>query len=433
MAFVDQIYATNGCCAGNTRDEAWVHALSEMMERHASIKMLLSGKAAPKFPEKVLRKYATVSKILDNIRQNGDFDIDIFDCSEEYGYPVVSTRIINKKNHCYYVNIGADPVLEIALQRTLTEIFQGKSIRNFTSKNNGRILNKVSDCPSSMNVMNQFESGSGIFSADYFANELTCTTQPKEFPDNSKKTNKELLEYAMGIYKTLKKPVYVRNFSFLGFPCYRFVVPGFSEALAFRLSEIFPEFVIADEACKVMKNPKAASDEDLSTLLIYSKMISGVYSRYYRFGRISGVPIKGSAGNLLACVTRAYCAYRLGQYDDAIRFANPLMSYEDMQVQNYFSLVNRYLSFLQDGLDEEKIRCILRKFYDSDSCQRLFAALDQGRTPYDDFLLKCDFRSCGDCRYSGCCCYHANKEMNLRVGAVYQTFTHGQDESGFSL
>lgn len=433
MAFVDQIYATNGCCVGNTRDEAWVHALSEMMERHASINMLLSGKAAPKFPEEILHKYSTVSKILTAVRENGDFDIDIFDYSEEHGYPVVSTRIINKKNHCYHVNVASDPVFEIALQRTLTEIFQGKNIRNFTSKNNGRILSNVGDYSNVANLINQLETGSGIFTADYFANELTCTAKPKEFSDNSNKSNRELLDYALSIYKKLDKPVYVRNFSYLGFSCYRFVVPGFSEAFAVRLAEIFPEYAIADDACKVMKDPIHASDDDISALLIYNKMISGVFSRYYNFGRISGLPLTGAVNNVLACVTRAYAAYRSGDFGDAVKFTLPLLSSEDEQISSYFSLVGRYIEFKQNGMDEEKIRCILRKFYTSDACTKLFAALDQGKTPYDDFLVECDFESCGSCKYSNVCSYHANKAMNLRVGAAYQTFTHGQDESEFAI
>ncbi len=433
MAFVDQIYATNGCCVGNSRNEAWVHALSEMMERHASIKMLLSGKAAPKFPEETLRKYPTVSKILDAVRDNGDFDIDIFDYSEEYGYPVVSTRIINKKNHCYHVNVASDPVFEIALQRTLTEIFQGKSIRNFYSRNNGKILNKVSDYLSAANIINQLETGSGTFTADYFANELTCTDAPKTFPDNSTKSNNELLEYALNIFRTIDRPVYVRNFSYMGFPCYRFVVPGFSEAFAVRLSEIFPEYAMADEACKVMKNPKAASDEDLSTLLIYNKMIEGVFSRYYNFGRISGIPITGMDNNILACITRAYTAYRLAHLSDAIKFGAPLLSAEDESIADYFSLVNRYIEFKINGMEEKKARCILNKFYNSSACEKLFSALDQGKTPYDDFLPECDYHHCDGCKYGHICTYQANRSMIARVGQTYAAFTDGQNEAGFAI
>lgn len=188
-AFVARMYTANGNCAGNTREEAWVHALSEMMERKASQSMLVSGASAPRIPEETLRKFPTVTKILDQIRENGDFDIAIFDYSIGNGYPVVSTRIIHKGTQSYHVNIASDPVLEIAIQRTLTETFQGKHIRSFVNDQEGRILNKVTDFPIASNVINQLRASNGVYTADFFADEITCTRKPTEFADNSGKTN----------------------------------------------------------------------------------------------------------------------------------------------------------------------------------------------------------------------------------------------------
>lgn len=431
--FVDQIYGTNGCCAGNTRDEAWVHALSEIMERHASIRTLLDGKPVPKFSDEVISRFSTVHKIMTTVRETGRFEIDFLDYSDEYGYPVVAARIINKENHCYRVNVGADPVFEIALQRTLTEIFQGMNINNFTADHNGKILRKVSDDFRTVNIMNQLETSSGIFTADFFANELTCNRQPAEFVDNSNKSIKELLDYALGVFKKMGKPIYVRNFSYLGFPCYRFVVPGFSEALAVRLTEIFPEFSIAEAAAKVLKNPAKATDPELSMFLVYNKMVSGIFSRYYSFGKTSGLPILGSPNISLACITRAYAAYRLNQINDAIKFASPVCDLSDRSLAAYFSLVNAYLGMKRDGMDEPIIRSVLRKFHLSVHCDELFDALDQGKTPYDNYLMACDFQSCDTCRYREQCTYHANKAMYTRVGAFCKAFVDGQAESEFAI
>ena len=49
-AFIEHIYGSNGCCVGNTKEEAWVHALSEILERHSNIEILKSGKPAPVIP-----------------------------------------------------------------------------------------------------------------------------------------------------------------------------------------------------------------------------------------------------------------------------------------------------------------------------------------------------------------------------------------------
>lgn len=439
MHFVDQIYATNGCCVGNTREEAWVHALSEMMERHASLNMLTSGKSAPKIPDEVINQFPVVSKIINDIRKSGDFDIDIFDYSIGNGFPVVSTRIINKKTQVYRVNVAADPVFEIALQRTLTELMQGKNINNFTAGHGGKILSKLSDFPKTSNVINQLETGNGVYTADFFANELTCDRESTQFADKSTKNNKELLEYLLGLYRDLDKPVYVRNFSYLGFPCYRFVVPGFSEAMAVRLYEPIPEYAIAEEASKVYKNPKSADIIGHNWLLNHTKMISTVYGRYMQFGRISGIPFSnGKDSALLICATRAYCAYMLGQYSDAAKYMDSYLksAVADEEIKGYFACVNKYLELVNLKVDNAKICVVLKKFFLERYVTALFDALDNGKTPYDDYLLECDPISganCDSCRYKEACSYAHAKDVYRRAGEVYKTFTHGQDFSEFEL
>jgi len=432
IAFVDQIYATNGCCAGNTREEAWVHALSEMMERHATLAMLTGGQAAAKFPDEVIGSYPVVSQIIRDIRSSGKFDIDIFDYSIGNGFPVVSTRIINKTNHSYRVNVAADPVFEIALQRTLTELMQGKNIKNFTSRHAGKIVNDSAQLAAISNVINQLETGSGVYSADFFANEIVCKKEATVFEERRDKNNRELLDYMLNLYRELDRPVYVRNFSYLGFPCYRFVVPGFSEAYIARLSESFPEYALADEACKTMKMPKIASENDLNWLLGYMKLISGIFGRYHFFGRIAGVPLSGSANIKLACMTRAYAAYRVGQYDNAIKFMEPwLKSDATDEEKAYFACVERYIELKKMGVEAEKIQLILGKFFEAQYVNKLYDVLNQGKTPYDEYLLQCDRENCDRCQYKTVCCYDGIRKMYAKVGAVYQTFVNGQAVTEF--
>lgn len=435
MGFVDQIYATNGFCAGNTREEAWVHALSEILERNSSVKMLINGKAAPRIPDTVLKKFPTVTKILQQIKETDEFNVEVFDYSIGKGIPVVATRIISKKNHSYIMKVAADPILEIAVQRTLTEIFQGKNIRNVTGNHEGKILNEVSDFSITANVVNQLETGSGLYTADFFANELTCDSEPTEFTDHSKKNNKELFCFLINWFRQLGKPVYVRNFSFLGFPSYRFVIPGYSEALFVRLSEIVPEYAIADEESRVMRNLSSATDDELIWLQSYNNIIGGLISRYHQFGRLAGIPLAGSDNRLLACVMRSYTAYRLGQYDQAIHHIIPVIEKEstDCDVREYFFCVNTYLQLKNNKIAEDKIRAILKKFYYQKPVDQLFDQLDQGLTPYDCYLVHCDCISCVNCQYRKSCSLPEIKVMNQRIGEVYSTFTHGQDRKEFML
>ena len=130
-ALIEHIYGANGCCVGNTKEEAWVHALSEILERHSSIEILKSGKPAPIIPREKLNEFKVVNAILKKIEEQGIYDVEILDYSYGKKFTVIATRIINKKTKGYLVNVGADPVFEIAVQRTLTEILQGRNLDNF--------------------------------------------------------------------------------------------------------------------------------------------------------------------------------------------------------------------------------------------------------------------------------------------------------------
>lgn len=432
--FVDHMYATTGCCVGNTRDEAWVHALSEIMERNCTLKVFTSGMAVPKFSTEVIEKFPVVSSILSQVRQKGEFDIDVFDYSLGSGFPVVSTRIINKKEHSYKVNVAADPVFEIALQRTLTELFQGKSVENFSARHDGRVLNKFSDFPQLSNVINQLETGNGLYSADFFANEITCDRKATDFIDNSNKNNHELLVYILGLFKKQNKQVYVRNFSYLGFPCYRFIVPGFSETRVLRLKEAIPDSVIAAKSAEVLKNPTAAKLEDLQIMLAHTGMIKTVYSRYSNFGRVSGVPLAAGLNVYLINLSRAYASYRLKMYDNAINYLKAAVNTcKGTETAEYLTCFAKYIEFKKSGIADEKSKLIIGKFFKQKVADKLFENLTTEITPLDEFLLKCDYQNCENCRYREDCCYENIKRINMTVGSVYKNFVNGQDESEFII
>lgn len=159
--FIEHIYSANGCCVGNSKEEALLHALSEIMERKSSTSAILNSNAFPEIPEDVLQSFPTVSKILKELRESKDIDVKIFDCSIGNGFPVISTRIINKLSHGYLVNFAADPVLEIAIQRSLTEIFQGRNLGTIAFKNKKPILADSSSVRVASNVLNQLETSNG--------------------------------------------------------------------------------------------------------------------------------------------------------------------------------------------------------------------------------------------------------------------------------
>lgn len=433
--FAEHLYSANGCCVGNSKAEAWVHALSEIMERKGNISMLVGGSSAPEIPESVLQSFPTVKKILEKIRSYKNLDVKIFDFSDGLEIPVISTRIINKDTQKYLVNTGSDPIFEIAVQRTLTEIMQGRNIETVTEHGNDRILNKISDYPVAHNVLNLLETGNGLFAADFFAEEVTCDKEFSGYTDNSGKTNEELLASVLAYYKSLGKPVYVRNYSFLNFDCYKFIVPGFSESRGFRLKENIQEYALADIASKVLRQPLKSKNDDLAILLMFHKMIQTARSRYGDFGKLAGIPIEWACGFKFLMATLSYAAYKLGKYSDAISYIDTLFKFDvtDDVSKKQLNCIKMYLKLKSGKIDEEKIRVIINKFFDEETVTYFYDSFKDGGTPYDSHLLDCDPSRCDVCKYNKDCAYTACKDMLYAAGKKYGEFTDGQNRERFSF
>lgn len=432
---VEHVYATNGCCAGNTREEAWVHGLSEIMERRSTLTQLMSGKPSPVLPEELLKDFSTANKIIDKIRQTGKYDVQLFDLSMGNGFPVIATRIINKETQDYVVNIGADPVLEIAVNRTLTEIFQGKDVESFSSSHVNTILKSITDVPFVHNSLNQMETGNGLFTADFFAEELVCNKPCAQFPDNTSKTNRELLEYMLGLYKDLGRPVYLRNFSFLGFCSYHFVVPGFSESRGMLLTEPVLEYAMGDDVAKTLRDPAAANEAALAIMVMFHNKIKTFISRRYNFAGLAGLPMIGYNTVVLLYASLSYATWRLKQYPAAIQYLDQIHQFRTVpqDIKRYFSCVAMYLRLTADGHGPEKVRVILGKFHMADVVTQLYDRLDRGGSPYEGYLLKCDLSSCQSCAYHSCCTYDRLKQIVGVTGERYRQFTDGQNKEQFSV
>ncbi len=442
--FESRIYTANGCCAGNSRNEAWVHGLSEIFERHNCLEFITSGKAAPVIPEETLKKYSTVSRIIDKIKEKGNFEVTVFDLSLETGFPVIATRTIDKTNHGYKVNVAADPIFEIAIQRTLTETFQGESLDRFSTLST-RIPTNIKEVTSKTNILNQIVIAHGVFASDFFAEEIKSGVSECNFPDNSDKNNEQLLDYMLDMVRKLGKPLYVRNASYLGFPCYRFIVPGFSESRPIYLTDTknLYEFQIGEEASKILRDIRSAEDDGLAVLMLNRKLIKGVIPREGKFIELAGIPLKEHNtlnkfdlidSAFMLNMHYAYACYRLGNQADCLGLLNLARLYAiNDDNKDYAACARQYMEFLFAGLEEDVIMSILRKFYMPAILKRLKDNLEKYGDVFGDILIKCDFENCEGCNLKSECHLEGSNKLVATIGAKYSRFTDGQNKEVFKI
>ncbi len=429
--FVEHIYSANGCCVGNTREEAWIHALSEIMERYCCIKLTSEDHMVPVIPEEKLRNYKIVGEILDRIRSEGQYHVDVVDCSLSTGYPVIATRILNQKTHRYIVSIGADPIPEIAIQRTLTEAFQGRSLARLGYTGNSRILSHAKDMDICNNVLNQLETAQGALNAAFFTpNDLPCA----DFPDYSGCTNRELVHIVLEHFRKMNCKVYIRNYSFLGFHCYKFVVPGYSESRGLRLNQPIQQYAIGELAANALKNMRKGDMLAMNDVLMYHQMIRGINSREYYYPFIAGLPLKHGDDDVAAAVHYAYAAWRLRKYPELKSQLKTAIAYStDEEKTSYLQCMLQYLRFEFEGIKKDTALGIMKQFYGSRDMERLKDSLSKYGDVFSDLLMACQLPHCDSCPHKDICYYEESKRVIANAGKRYKEFVNGQDRENFRI
>ena len=134
---------SKGLSAGNTVIEALNQGISEIFEDE--VWDLILFKPLSTLYE-IDKKYITDSTLLEkinNIEKSGNI-FKSFDMSYVTGTPVIMSILFNPINYETHINIGTFPVFEIALERSITEMYQGIQIYSKTS-NEFQILGKINN------------------------------------------------------------------------------------------------------------------------------------------------------------------------------------------------------------------------------------------------------------------------------------------------
>ena len=226
---------SNGMCAGNTAEEALVHGLAEVCERHVARESFRRRLELPTIPASQLERLSG-HRILRAIEAAG-YRVIVKDGSLGGRYPVLGVILVDPSRTSYHIHFGASPSLDIALQRCLTEAFQGASLGDnprlkplawddaaygFLSRGDGRPLLRervawrdfvgdgTGETPTSLLV----SAGASRYGAAF---------------ESSFTSTRTSLAFMLRLLGRSGHPVFVRDVSFLDFPAFRVYVPGMSE------------------------------------------------------------------------------------------------------------------------------------------------------------------------------------------------------------
>lgn len=223
---LDNLYASNGMSAGNTEYEALVQGLSEILERHVKGRIIREGLTLPEVPEKVLEKYPKSHATLKAL-QSDEIKVICYDASLGGKYPVVCVVLFNQSNGTCVASFGSHPIFEVALDRTLTELMQGRTFSDLDGFDEPSF--DLEETASVVNIESHFVDSTGLLPMKMFNKQPMYRFVAWDFNGSSHDQYKAL-RY---IIDKLGFDIYVRTYQNLGIPVYRIIVPGMSEIYPF--------------------------------------------------------------------------------------------------------------------------------------------------------------------------------------------------------
>ena len=278
---IDNLYLSNGMSAGNTLPEAQVQCLSEIFERAVKREILEREIALPDVPPEVLAKYPGIVAGIEELVRQG-FPILVKDASLGGRFPVMCVTLMNPRTGGVFASFGAHPSLEVALERSLTELLQGRSFEGLNDLPRPTFESNAVTEPN--NFVEHFIDSSGVVSWRFFSAKSDYDFVEWDFSGQGENSNADEAATLFRILEEEGREVYMAVYDQLGATACRILVPGYSEiypvedliwdntnkALAFR-ADILNLHSLDDKALKALlkrlENSELDDYTDIITLI----------------------------------------------------------------------------------------------------------------------------------------------------------------------
>lgn len=224
VSVLDVLFGTNGMAFGNTLEEAKTQALSEVFERYCNKEIINKEIIMPQIPaDGSIFKDRLLEEIVE-VKEKTGLEVTIYDASLGKGYPVISVIFENKENNTYFVKFGAHFDINVATERCLTEMFQGR--RN----NQSDYMKEKTYLDDSLwrkkNLESILHTGDGYYPVDVVNGGISEYKFEKwpEFDSNS-----EALEFYTNKLLEISDEVYFKVYKEKGFNVVRYLIPQVSQ------------------------------------------------------------------------------------------------------------------------------------------------------------------------------------------------------------
>ena len=344
---VENLYVSNGMSAGNTLAEAQVQCLSEIFERAVKREIIEGEMALPDVPYEVLAKYPGILAGIQGLEEQG-FPVLVKDASMGGMYPVMCVTLMNPRTGGVFASFGAHPSFEVALERSLTELLQGRSFEGLNDLPLPTFVSNAVTEPN--NFVEHFIDSSGIMSWRFFSDKANFEFVEWDFSGKGKSSNAEEAETLFRILEGMGKEIYTATYDDLGAMSCRILVPGYSEVYAV-------EDLVWDNTNKALLfradilNLHRLDDQSLMALL--ERLDSSELDEYSDVGALIGVEFDDNTawGQLTVLELKLLINLAIKDFEGAQELTGAFLQYNDNTLERglFYQALNVVLEVILDN------------------------------------------------------------------------------------
>ncbi|QWD94574.1 OsmC domain/YcaO domain-containing protein [Polynucleobacter sp. MG-Unter2-18] len=372
---IENLYVSNGMSAGNTLAEAQVQCLSEIFERALKREILEREIALPDVPQEVLAKYPSILAGIQSLEEQG-FPVLVKDASLGGVYPVMCVTLMNPRTGGVFASFGAHPSLEVALERSLTELLQGRSLEGLNDLPPPTFISEAVTEPN--NFVEHFIDSSGIVSWRFFSARSDYDFVEWDFSGKGENSNEEEVATLFGILQSIGKEAYVATYDQLGAIACRILVPGYSE--------VYPiEDLVWDNTNKALLFRadilSISNLDDASLYALLERLENNELDEYGDIATLIGIEFDENTpwGQLTVLELKLLIHLALKQHEEAHELVGSFLQYNDNTVERklFYQALNAVLeTVLDDDLELDDYLVNFRRMFGSERMDAVVGSVD---------------------------------------------------------
>lgn len=371
---IENLFLSNGMSAGNTLAEAQVQCLSEIFERAVKREIIEGEIALPDVPHEVLAKYPSILAGIEALEEQG-FPVLVKDASLGGQFPVINVTLMNPRTGGVFASFGAHPNFAVALERTLTELLQGRSFEGLNDIARPTFSSQAVTEPN--NSVEHFIDSSGVVSWRFFSAKADYDFVEWDFTDGGNNSNAQEAELLFGLLQGMGKEVYMAVFEHLGATACRILVPGYSE--------VYPvDDLIWDNTNKALffrediLNLHRLSDDELVALV--ERLEESELDNYTDIKTLIGIEFDENTawGQLTILELKLLIYLALQHFEEALELVEEFLQFNDNTVERelFYQALNAALEVtLDDDLEMDDYEPNLRRMFGDERMEGVLGSI----------------------------------------------------------